>query len=76
MLRDPAHHRCYVQFTAVLWIRVWIHIGNADPDPGATNFTKFTNKSEFQPFKEAFHLRTVGTVNFVTLLHKKIIFFM
>jgi hypothetical protein len=65
---------CYVQFTAVLWIWIWINIGNADPDPGARNFTKFTNKSEFRPFKEAFYLRIVGTVNLQLYYLKKIYF--
>ncbi len=40
--------------SVVLWIRIRIDLALLDPDPGAGNLPKLTNKPDFQSSKNAF----------------------
>ncbi len=44
----------YPQGSALIWLRIRIHIENVDPDPGTKKFTKMNNKPDFQPLKKGF----------------------
>jgi hypothetical protein len=45
---------CNNLLSVVFLIRIRIDLALLDPDPGAGNLPKLTNKPDFQPFKKAF----------------------